>query len=139
MVALAETEPQNPDAHYFAACEAWRQGKYDVALRHAERGIALEPDSLALLKILAQTAADNGDDMQAYEYAKRLLNAKRIDKVAEPWLRLLLTPFRLFPTYRARSQEFFENYVPKNDEWLAWAKEYVEWYESQEQSPRPNP
>jgi hypothetical protein len=139
MINIAEANPGLAYVQDFAAREAWRQGDVSLARKLAQRAITLDTDSLAPLRILAEVSADGDDEGQTYQYAKRLLGATRIDKQAEPWIRLAAAPFWLIPKYRKRVRDFLQNYVPQNDEWVHWAREYVDWYESQSATPRANP
>ena len=139
MTDLAAAEPELAYTQEFAAREAWRQGDVELARKFAVRAISLDPDSLAPLRILAEASASCHDNHQTYQYAKRLLQATRIDKQAEPWICITIAPFRLFPKYRVRVRDFLENYVPKNDEWVVWAREYVNWYEAGNGTSRANP
>jgi len=138
MIELAEANPSIAYVQDWAAREAWRQGDVSLAQRFAQRAVTLDVDTLASLRILAEMHADRDDDDETYRYARRLLAATRIDKQAEPWIRVALAPFNLIPTYRKRVRDFLEHYVPQNDEWVCWARDYVEWYEAQSAKPTAN-
>lgn len=128
-VAIARDEPNSFTALLWGAREAWNCGAPDEALPLAERGLAIEPNSLSLLVIPAGVYAEREQKELAYGYARRILNARRIDHIALYVGRILLFPLFAVPRFRRKIIGGSRRLVSDYDEWVTWAGEYVEWCE----------
>jgi hypothetical protein len=130
LVALAEKQPQSAGAQTVAAYEAWLQDKHDLALRFATRADQLGSVPFLALLVLTALHASKDNDATTYAYAKRLASAKRPDKTATAIVRALAGSGIL--SSRSRSNERHHAYTVSLtfDNWVAWAKEFVDNYES---------
>jgi tetratricopeptide (TPR) repeat protein len=112
----------------------WRSEKYEQALPFALRILEISPNDFGALRIATQTYLRQSDYQLAYHYAKCLCAAKpsvsahNLDMVA------VLRPFVWIPKVRAVRASFAEGASEAEShsaDWIAWAREYVLWYESQ--------
>jgi tetratricopeptide (TPR) repeat protein len=111
----------------------WRSEKYEQALPFALRVLDITPNDFEALRIVAHAYAARGDNEFTYRYAKSLCGAKPLISPPVRGLTVLLSPFAWVPKVRAvrgRLASGMKREDNHNEDWIAWAKEYVLWYES---------
>lgn len=112
----------------------WRNEKYELALPLALRVLASTPNDFNALRIAAQSYSKHGNTALTYRYAKCLSTAN--PSVSPYNLKIVdvLRPFIWIPKVRAMRTSAAEGAKEEEEysaDCIAWAKEYVLWYESQ--------
>jgi hypothetical protein len=111
-------------APWLTAVAAWESGEVAAAFRLAEENLHKEPDDFRMLLICLDYNIKTRDSPQIRSYAERLLKARNPAK----WSRrmyytfcIVLFPLRLLGYGKALKDE-----ADAYDEWIAWAKSYVD-------------
>jgi tetratricopeptide (TPR) repeat protein len=112
----------------------WRSEKYEQALPFALRVLDITPNDFEALRIVVHVYAARGDNAFTYRYAKCLCAAKPLISPPVRGLTTLLSPFAWMPkvrAVRARLASGMKREGSNSENWIAWARAYVLWYESQ--------
>ena len=128
-----ETLRRNPRDFFALMMPAdayWRGEQPDRALSYALRALDVEPESFNALCIVADVYAQRGEHERAYLYAKLIITADPPRLPPTKLLSDLLKPFGWLPRIR-RIRQRVGREDDSNLKWLAWARDYVSWYEAQ--------
>lgn len=122
--------PQDFFALMTLADTYWRNEQHGNALLYALRVLEVEPDYFNALRILAEVYAKRGERDRAYSYAKLLVTADPPRATPDRLLLTLLKPFSWVPKVR-RIRRRLGREDDSHVKSLAWAKDYIFWYESE--------
>ena len=118
-----------------ALCHHWA-GRDDMAIASAKQALECDAKSFNSLQLLANIYAGRSDHEEAAHYARLgLENFPAPLPVPPQWLvRTLRSIFWLVGVFVPRfGQGAKMNFTPDRkpyEEWYAWAKQYLEWYEA---------
>jgi hypothetical protein len=107
----------------------WREERSTEALSYALQVLELDPSAFQALRIVADVYAKRGDHDRAYPYVKRSITAEAPTKPPAALVSRLLRRLNWIPKIRRMGSNVTREDTSYSD-WMAWATEYVSWYES---------
>ncbi len=124
------------DVHHLeliAHCHYWAN-REEMAIGSAKRALDTNPKSFGAMKLLSEIYARRTDHDTAAQYVRRALEQYPHPLPATPkaFFSILRAASLLFPRLRniaVRAKEDIGNPNKNNEQWFAWAKEYLVWYD----------
>jgi tetratricopeptide (TPR) repeat protein len=124
------------DAQYLemiAQCHYWAK-REEMAIASARRALHVDPKAFGAMKFLSEVYARRGDHDTAAEFARQALEhyPEPLPETPKTFLRVLRAVSFMFPRlkpFAARTQEDIGNPNKSTEQWYAWAKEFLAWYD----------
>ena len=120
-----------PHLELIAHCHYWAK-REEMAIASAKRALDIDPKSFGAMKLLSEIYATRTDHDTAAQYVRRALEHYPQPAPATPgaFVGILRATSFLFPRRIAvRAREEIENPDKNTEQWHAWAKEYLAWYD----------
>lgn len=124
------------DAHYvemIAHCHYWAK-REEMAIASATRALHMDPKSFGAMKFLSEIHARRADHDTAAQFVRRALEhyPEPLPQTPKAFLQVLRAISFIFPRlkpFAARAQEDIGNPNKSTEQWYAWAKEFLAWYD----------
>jgi tetratricopeptide (TPR) repeat protein len=124
------------DVHHLdliAHCHYWAK-REEMAIASAKRALDIDPKFFGAMKLLSEIYARRTDHDTAAQYVRRALEQYPQPLPATPkgFFGILRAASFLFPRLRSvavRAREDIGNPNKNTEQWYAWAKEYLAWYD----------
>lgn len=124
------------DAHYLemiAHCHYWAK-REEMAIASATRALQIDPGSFGAMKFLSEIYARRADHDTAAQFVRRALEhyPEPLPHAPKTFLQVLRAVSFIFPRlnpFAARTQEDVGNPNKTTEQWYAWAKEFLAWYD----------
>jgi hypothetical protein len=127
---MADAHPDDEGAQIVAAFKLWAHGDDETALRLAERAQRADGTAFPALLVLTAISSKGVDDSKTYEYAKKLVKAKRLDKTANTVMRSVERLRTIMVTREWDHVAYLKSTDENHEEWLSWSREFIAAYEA---------
>ena len=117
-----------------AQCYGWK-GDLESAIEYADKALTLDPDDFQMLMLAARYWHDKQNEEMTYKYICKVIENPPTEEEQIPqFVFWIMKPFALFfknlRNIEKKAKNAFDESEQKNKEWIEWAKEYKNWYES---------
>ncbi len=117
-----------------ALCYGWK-GDLENAFEYADKVLTIEPYDSQMLILAARYWHDKQDEEMTYKYiCKAIENPPTSEEKIPQFIFWILKPFSLFfknlRNIEKKANNAFYESEQKDKEWIAWAVQYKNWYES---------
>ena len=112
-----------------AHCHYWAK-REEMAIACAKRALDIDPKFFGAMKLLSEIYARRTDHDTAAQYVRRALEQypRPLPPTPKAFLSILRAATFLFPRLRNVAEDA-GNPNKNTEQWYAWAKEYLAWYD----------
>src|SRR5712692_1199648 len=131
--ALSGSKNDTPYLELIAQCHHWA-GRDEMAIASAKKALDIDPMSFGAVKFLSEIHARRTEHELAAQYVRRGLEnfPEPLPTMPRVFFGILRLASFAFPRVKAVEKKAKENISDpnrNNNEWYAWAKQYLAWYD----------